>query len=96
MTGVARRPLVRAGGAIGAVAFAAAARAQGGWRPSQVARIVVPAAPGGTTDIMGRLLAAHLQRRWGQNAVAENKSGGGGTVRTWRWCAPDPTATPSC
>ena len=31
---------------------------------------------------MARLLAAHLQPRWGQNAVAENKSGGGGTIGT--------------
>src|SRR3712207_8486216 len=40
------------------------------------------AAPGGTTDIMGRLVADHLQRRWGQNAIAENKSGAGGVIGT--------------
>jgi tripartite-type tricarboxylate transporter receptor subunit TctC len=69
-------------GAIGAAAHAVAARAQGGWRPSQAVRVIVPAAPGGTTDIMGRLLAAHLQSHWGQSAVALNKSGGGGTIGT--------------
>jgi tripartite-type tricarboxylate transporter receptor subunit TctC len=50
------------------------------WRPGQAMRIVVAAAPGGTTDIMGRLLATHLQTRWGSPVVVENKGGGGGTI----------------
>jgi tripartite-type tricarboxylate transporter receptor subunit TctC len=32
--------------------------------------------------VMGRLLAAHLQTAWGQSAVVENRSGGGGTIGT--------------
>ncbi|WP_198369570.1 Bug family tripartite tricarboxylate transporter substrate binding protein [Roseomonas rosulenta] len=63
------------------LAIPAVARAQD-WRPGQQARIVVPAAPGGTTDIMARLLGQFLQARWGTPVVVENRSGGGGTIGT--------------
>jgi len=59
----------------------AAARAQS-WRPGQTTRIIVPAAPGGTTDIMGRLCAQHLTARWGTPVVVENRAGAGGTIGT--------------
>jgi tripartite-type tricarboxylate transporter receptor subunit TctC len=52
------------------------------WRPSETVRLIVPAAPGGSTDVMGRLLAAHLQTNWGQSAIVENRSGAGGTIGT--------------
>lgn len=52
------------------------------WRPAGPMRILVNAAPGGTTDIMARMLAAHLQQRWGATVVVENKGGGGGTIAT--------------
>lgn len=57
------------------------ARAQA-WRPGGQMRILVNAAPGGTTDIMARMLSAHLQQRWGTVVVVENKGGGGGTIAT--------------
>jgi tripartite-type tricarboxylate transporter receptor subunit TctC len=52
------------------------------WRPTETVRLIVPAAAGGSTDVMGRLLAAHLQANWGQSAVVENRSGAGGTIGT--------------
>ncbi|SHI98388.1 Tripartite-type tricarboxylate transporter, receptor component TctC [Roseomonas rosea] len=83
MTHFDRRAGLRGGALLlGGLAMPGLLRAQGGWRPTQTIRIIVPAAAAGTTDIMGRLLAPLLQERWGQPAVVENRSGAGGTLGT--------------
>jgi tripartite-type tricarboxylate transporter receptor subunit TctC len=43
--------------------------------PSRAINLVVPAAPGGVTDALGRLLAQRFSETWGQQAVVENKAG---------------------
>jgi tripartite-type tricarboxylate transporter receptor subunit TctC len=43
--------------------------------PSKTITIVVPAAPGGVTDALGRVLAQRFTEAWGQQAVVENRAG---------------------
>jgi tripartite-type tricarboxylate transporter receptor subunit TctC len=64
-----------------ALLLARAARAEN-WKPGQQLRIIAGAAAGGTTDIMGRMVAQHLQVKWGTPVVVENRTGAGGTIAT--------------
>jgi tripartite-type tricarboxylate transporter receptor subunit TctC len=58
----------------------AASPAFGQAYPNKVIRLLVPFAPGGTTDIVGRVIAEPLGKQLGQSVIVENKAGGGGVV----------------
>jgi len=58
--------------------------------PSHPVRIVVPYAPGGSTDTVARITADRLSRIWGQQVVIENKPGGGTNIAAAAVAGSDP------
>ncbi len=77
-----RRQLVAGSAAVALLlATNGVVRAQAAW-PSRPVRIVVPFAPGGTTDILARAVAPELSKAFGQQFIVDNRAGAGGNLGT--------------
>ena len=63
-----------------AIAFCVSAFAQAQSYPNKPIRLVVPFAPGGSSTIVARSVAAEMEKGLGQPIVIENKGGGGGNL----------------
>jgi tripartite-type tricarboxylate transporter receptor subunit TctC len=48
--------------------------------PTHVVRIIVPYPAGGTADVMPRIVADWLSRKWGRSVIIENRTGAGGNI----------------
>lgn len=77
MTHPTRRSLALTGLLL--AALSPAVLAQAAW-PSKPITLIVPFAPGGSTDVTGRMLAAKLRDELGQTVVVENRGGAGGNL----------------
>ncbi len=74
------RALLRAATATALVGGAAGLAAQPSDYPSKAIKLIVPVPPGGAADVMARMIAEHLQAKWGHSVVVENKPGAGSSL----------------
>jgi tripartite-type tricarboxylate transporter receptor subunit TctC len=74
-----RRSLIASALALSLATLSGGAFAQAAY-PNKPIRLIIPFAPGGTTDIVARIVADRMGRELGQPVIIENRAGGGGAV----------------
>ncbi len=77
---LSRRAVVAGGLASGAASLSGA-RAQEAW-PTRPITLIVPFTPGGSTDILARIIGQKFTGAWGQGVVVDNRPGAGGSTGT--------------
>ncbi|QXM25655.1 hypothetical protein KO353_05455 [Elioraea tepida] len=75
-----RRQALRLALAAGLLPASARAQTGPGWRATRPVRLVVPFAPGGSNDIVGRIIADTVGQILGQPIVVENRAGAGSMI----------------
>jgi tripartite-type tricarboxylate transporter receptor subunit TctC len=72
------RLLLQAAGLVLALCTAASAQDY----PTKPVRMIIPFPPGGSNDVVGRMIATHLSEHLGKQVVVDNRSGAGGVIGT--------------
>jgi tripartite-type tricarboxylate transporter receptor subunit TctC len=68
--------------AVAVIALAAITAARAQDYPTKQVRIIIPFAPGGLNDLIGRMVATHLSGKFGRQVIPENRAGAGGVIAT--------------
>jgi tripartite-type tricarboxylate transporter receptor subunit TctC len=74
--------MIRAGALLAAALVLAGPSANAQTYPSKQITLIIPFAPGGSNDIVGRAIGKKLAEAWGQPVVVENRGGGGTMIGT--------------
>src|SRR5215470_8305842 len=74
--------LLKAAGLLLALTAVAAAQDAAKDYPNKPVRLIIPFPPGGSNDVVGRLIATHLSEKLGKQVVVDNRSGAGGVIGT--------------
>ena len=84
--------LLRAAALTAACVLGASAQAQSvaDKYPDKAIRIIVPYPPGGSVDVLGRVIAQRMQENWGQTVIVENRPGAGTMIGTAAAAKADP------